>query len=210
MNKVGIFGCAGFARECADIAYAMGLHPILIAYEANEKAALKGDYDCLLESELPANHTLPLAIGIGDNGVRQKIAERYFEREFINLIHPSATFGYQQRNAVDQQRGLIIAAGVRLTNQIALGDFCILNLNATIGHDCILDAFVNVAPGANISGNVHIQSGCWIGTNAAINQGSESAKLIIGENTIVGSGSVVTKPCDSNAVYAGVPAVRKK
>ena len=46
--------------------------------------------------------------------------------------------------------GVIICAGVRLTNNIKVGNFSILNLNATVGHDTIIEHFVNVAPGKYI------------------------------------------------------------
>ena len=88
--------------------------------------------------------------------------------------------------------------------------FCIFNQNVTVAHDCVVGNFVHVAPGANVSGNVHLQDGCWIGAGAVVNQGKSDNKLRIGDNTIVGSGSVVVADCDSNAVYVGVPARRIK
>lgn len=209
MNHIGIFGCSGFARETADIAFAMGLSPVFIAYDEEEKKHTDKDFSCILESELTHFSTYPLAIGIGDNTQRQKIAARYSDRHFINLIHPSASFGYQQQQVLEASKGLIICAGVRFTNHIKISDFCIVNLNATIGHDCKIDAFVNIAPGANISGNVHIESGCWIGTNVAINQGKDHKKMVIGTRTTIGSGSVVVKSCEAHSTYIGIPAVKK-
>jgi acetyltransferase-like isoleucine patch superfamily enzyme len=49
---------------------------------------------------------------------------------------------------------------------------------------------------------------CWIGAGAIVNQGAPNMKLKIGNDTIVGSGSVVVKSCDANSIYAGVPARR--
>lgn len=210
MEKIGIFGCSGFARETADIAYALNLTPVFIAESDDALSTLGPSHEGMLESQLDSLPHLPLALGIGDNRVRSKIFHRYRHRVFSNLIHPSATFGFEQLAQLSEAQGLIICAGVRLTNNIKIGNGCILNLNTTIGHDCILEEFVNIAPSANISGNVHIKAGTWIGTNAAINQGSETNKLIIGEHTVIGSGSVVTKPCDANSVYAGVPAKKIK
>ena len=91
-----------------------------------------------------------------------------------------------------------------------MGDFCIFNQNTTIAHDCAVDSFVHVAPGANVSGSVHLKQGCWIGSGAVINQGSNTNKRVIGENTMVGAGAVVINDCEANAVYAGVPAKRIK
>lgn len=210
MTTVGIFGCSGFARETADIAHALGMTAVLIAYNKDDISHIPSQCGYMLESDLDAHPDLPLAIGIGDNQRRKQIAERFAGRQFINLIHPSVTVGFGQQALLEKQKGLILCAGVRLTNHITLGDFCIINLNATVGHDCLIEDFVNIAPGANISGNVALGEACWIGTNAAINQGSDEQKLRIGERTIIASGSVVLKPCDADAVYAGVPAVRKK
>ena len=47
------------------------------------------------------------------------------------------------------------------------------------------------------------RDGCWIGARAVILPG-----VTIGEGTIIGAGSVVTKDCEPGAVYVGVPARR--
>jgi acetyltransferase-like isoleucine patch superfamily enzyme len=101
-----------------------------------------------------------------------------------------------------------VCAGVRFTNAIEVGDFSIFNLNATVGHDVVFEPFVNISPGACISGNVHLGTGVMIGTGAAVNQGTPAAKLTIGAGTAIGSGAVVVKDCDAEAVYVGVPARR--
>ena len=50
-----------------------------------------------------------------------------------------------------------------------------------------------------------IEKNCWIGMNCIIMKG-----ITIGENTIIGAGSVVVKDCEKNSVYAGNPAVKIK
>ena len=42
---------------------------------------------------------------------------------------------------------------------------------------------------------------CWIGANAVIRPGVK-----LGDDVIVGAGSVVNKDFDSNSVIAGIPA----
>ena len=80
------------------------------------------------------------------------------------------------------------------------------DLHATIAHDCIIESYSHVGPGANVSGNVFIGSQCWIGAGAVINQGTPGQMLKIGNATQIGSGSVVIKSCLKHSVYAGVPA----
>jgi len=49
--------------------------------------------------------------------------------------------------------------------------------------------------------HVHLRRGCWIGANAIILPGVE-----IGENAVVGAGSIVTKNVPARTVVAGNPA----
>lgn len=211
MKKIGIFGTSGFAREVVDIAGELGYQTILIAKDQVDLDAFEFEGEVILERDLDRLGGIDLAIGIGENAVRQKIATRFASRgSFINLVHPTASFGKGQRARIDASQGIIICAGVRFTNNIQVGPFSIFNLNATIGHDVVVEDFVNVAPGVNVSGNVHLGTRCWIGTGAAINQGTAEAKLHIGPGTVIGSGSVVVKSCDANAVYVGIPAKRIK
>lgn len=210
-QKIGIFGTSGFAREVSDIARVAGYVPVFIARDEVEIAGFDFPYDVILEDEVPSSGLSAFSVGIGENNTRKKIATKYYKSlNFINLLHPSATFGNTQKEELQKGIGIIVCAGVRFTSNIKVGDFSIFNLNCTIGHDSIIDPYVNVAPGANISGNVHLMSGCWLGTGAVINQGSFNSKLTVGEATIIGSGAVVTKSCDANATYVGAPAKRIK
>ena len=211
MRQLGIFGTSGMAREVGDIAFASGIEPIYVARNGIEKGVWSIPAQVILEQDLGQYQGIPFVIGIGDGSVRRAVARRFRDRlRFTNLIHPTATFGASQREVLEQSIGTVVAAGVRLTSGISVGDFCIFNQNVTVAHDCVVGDFVHVAPGANISGNVHLQDGCWIGAGAVVNQGNSGNKLIIGDNTIVGSGSAVVTDCDSNAVYVGVPARRIK
>lgn len=56
------------------------------------------------------------------------------------------------------------------------------------------------ANGACYAKSVKIGNHVWIGANVHINQG-----VTIGDNTIIGSGSVVTKDIPANVVAVGVP-----
>jgi len=48
---------------------------------------------------------------------------------------------------------------------------------------------------------IHIKKNCWIGAGATILRG-----VTIGENSVVGAGSVVTKDVPDNVIVAGNPA----
>ncbi len=211
MKRFGIFGTSGMARETGDIAHDLGYTPIYIARNRAELDGWKFSDEVALETELLRYKDISYVIGIGDNAVRQRIAGRFAaEINFSNLIHTSAIFGKGQRALIEKKKGVIVAAGVRFTNNIQVGNFDIFNQGATISHDVEFGDFVHIAPGGVVSGNVVIGHGSWIGAGAIVNQGTSEKKLYIGENTVIGSGAVVIHPCESNAVYAGVPAKRIK
>lgn len=211
MRKIAIFGTSGMAREAGDIVHQLGMSPIYIAHNQDEVNRWTFSTEIVLEADTDKYVNIPCVIGIGDNLIRQRVAQRYSKQvKFCNLVHPSATFGYLQKAAIENSKGIIICAGARLTNNIQIGDFTIINQNSTIAHDTEIGGFSHLAPGSVISGNVKIESGCWIGAGAVINQGLPKKKLTIGENTMVGSGAVVIRSCQSNSVYAGIPAKRIK
>lgn len=59
--------------------------------------------------------------------------------------------------------------------------------------------------GTTIYKDIFIGNGCWIGANSTVLPGVK-----IGDGTIVAAGSVVAKDCESNCLYAGVPALKIK
>ena len=211
MSRIGIFGTSGMAREAGDIAWELGFEPVYVARDKAELDAYAFPGQIILESDIDRYHDIGYVIGIGDNSIRQHIAQRYSDRlRFTNLIHPSASFGRGQRELLEAKRGVIVCAGVRLTTNIQVGNFCIFNLNSTISHDVVVGEFVYVAPGAHVTGNVQIEARAWIGIGVAINQGTGSRKRYIGADTTIGSGAVVVSDCEPNAIYAGIPARRIK
>ena len=211
VKRVGIFGTSGMAREAGDVANDLGYTPLYFARDQTELNAWHYPAEAILESEVHRYQTMPFVIGIGENNIREKVANRYRDQlTFCNLIHTSATFGYLQRKAIECQQGIIVCAGVRFTNSIKVGNFCIFNQNATIAHDVVIGDFVHIAPGSTISGNVDVGNNCWIGAGTVLNQGTPVDKLLIGSHTIIGSGSVVIRSCEPNAVYVGVPVQKIK
>lgn len=52
---------------------------------------------------------------------------------------------------------------------------------------------------------IKLGQGCWLGTRVIILPG-----VTIGDGCIIAAGAVVTKDCDPNGLYAGVPAKRVK
>jgi sugar O-acyltransferase (sialic acid O-acetyltransferase NeuD family) len=207
MRPLFIIGTGGQARDLADIADALNYRAVFVFHDRETIANWSREQEVVHEDEAFAASTEHFAIGIGDNRIRSGVAARLRATlRFPSLIHPDTSFGRGSRGAAEAAIGTAIFAGARLTNNVAVGDFCTVNLNATLSHDVELGDFANVSPGASIAGNVRIGEGAWIGVGAAVNQGTDARKLEIGAWTTIGSGAVVLRDCEPNSVYAGVPA----
>lgn len=97
--------------------------------------------------------------------------------------------------------GTIICAGNMITVDIKIGKHNIINLGCTIGHDAVLEDYVTLYPSVNVSGMVHVGHTSELGTGTQIIQG-----IAIGENTVIGAGTVVVKDIPSDVTAVGSPA----
>ena len=78
--------------------------------------------------------------------------------------------------------GTVILSGARISPLAKLGRHVCLSYGCLIGHDCEIQDYVTVLPGAAISGDTLLGEASMIGTNAAVVQ-----KLKIGAGAIVGA-----------------------
>lgn len=202
-----ILGASGHAFDIADVAATCGYRVIFVTHRQDEIEGWHHHDPIVEEATALAHERACFAIGIGDNRARAGLAKRIGEgRRFPSLIHPDTSFGRGTRAAVEAARGSVVMAGARFTGGIVVGDFVTINLGATVSHDVELGNYVNLSPGAHIAGNVRVGEGAWLGIGVAVNQGRPDAKLSIGAWTTIGSGAVVTRDCDANSLYVGVPA----
>ena len=96
-----------------------------------------------------------------------------------------------------------IGRGVRIHAQVFVPEFSILEQECWLGPNVVLtNAKYPKAPKAKneLKGAI-IRKNVKIGANATILPG-----VIIGANSLIGAGSVVTKDTDANSIYAGNPA----
>lgn len=208
MKKIAIFGYSGFASEIADICDAVNYAEVVYLSEGvMEHSELNGikiiEEHCVLEL---AASGFEFAIGVSSPVIRKSIYQKFKQLNFPNLIHPSATFGRGQIELISKSKGLVVAAGARFMSGINVGDFVVVSLNSTIGHDCHIGSYASIMPGANISGNVFIDEEVFVGSGAVVLQGLANQKLHICKSLTVGAGSVVTKSFFDGVIVVGVPA----
>jgi len=140
-------------------------------------------------------------IAIGDNWIRGnvylQISSLVPDFEFINAIHPSVIIG----NNVKIGKGVTAMAGVIFNPKSVIGDFTFFATGAQVEHDCIISEFASISAGSVTGGYVKL------GKCSALTLGvTVLDRLEIGENTVVGAGSLVLKSLPSNVLVYGNPA----
>ena len=139
---------------------------------------------------------------VGENRARLHLVRQVAARGMLNLKawtlwHPQATIGQD----VTIGEGTCLAPGSIITTRVRFGEHCILNVKASVSHDCEVGDFVNINPGAVICGNVKIGTGCYIGAGATIID-----KVSIGAWTTIGAGATVIDDLPAGVTAVGVPA----
>ncbi|MBS1586548.1 MAG: acetyltransferase [Bacteroidetes bacterium] len=207
MKKIAVYGAGGFGREVKmliDQINAASMTYEFVGYfdDGTAKGTMVNGYPVLGGWEELNLYSEPLCIAyaIGSPATKKKIIDR-ISNPYVStpsLIHPNVLIGTDD---VTVGEGCIICAGCIITINIRIGKFVILNLACTVGHDTVIEDYASFMPGVNISGEVNIKEGVYVGTGAKIiNQ------LDIGRFTIVGAGAVVSKTLPDECTAVGIPA----
>lgn len=142
-------------------------------------------------------------VALGDNYLREKIVLEILNQlpgfEFINaiasnvLLSPTASLG----------AGNVILPGVNINSEAQIGNHCIINTNSSLEHNCSMADFSSLSAGVTTGGYFSL------GRYSAIALGvTVLDRVSIGENVVVGSGSLVMKNLDDHGLYYGSPAKR--
>lgn len=206
--KIAIFGSSGQARDAADVCDAAGCSPVLFIDRAE---GLDARFGITVMAESRASQLAAegyyFLIGVGSNRLRKKIWSAHPDLPYVNVVHPTVTFGRNSRQSLDATFGNVLSAGVRITNNVEFGNFGIYNINCTVSHDCRMGDFVNICPGANVTGCVHVDEGGYVGAGAVVIQGRSCRDMMtVGAYATIGAGAVVTRDVAAGAVVKGVPA----
>lgn len=196
MNKVVVFGAGGHARVVIDCLQDQG---ITVAGVFDAKPVSSENYPAipyLGNYDTRVAHDLPMIIAIGNNLSRKTLSEKS-SHKFAVAIHPSASVS---ANATVAEGTMILHRAILQTRSI-VGRHVILNTGSQVDHDCVLEAFVHIGPGAVLCGSITVGEGALIGAGAVITPG-----ITIGKWAIVGAGAVVIENVPDHATVVGSPA----
>jgi acetyltransferase-like isoleucine patch superfamily enzyme len=143
----------------------------------------------------------------------------FYLGEYIRLYYYKCTLEGVGREVVFKYGSFCQYRKANIGNRVLIGYYSVLG-EITTGDDILVGGFVNFLSGTkqhsfsypNIPINrqnalgrqrIYIGSNLWIGSNSVI-------AADIGDHCIIGTGSVLLKPAESNAIYSGNPAQKIK
>lgn len=135
------------------------------------------------------------AICVADNNLKEELAKRFDRFNFPKIIHPKSIVATDAH----VNKGTIVNPGAILQPECEVGIFCMIHSTSVVEHNCILDRFVNIGPGVKLCGHVEV------GKKTTIYTGSVVAPTVkIGDNCIIGAGSVVLHDVPNNSRVWGI------
>ncbi|MDQ0619538.1 PglD-related sugar-binding protein [Arthrobacter globiformis] len=147
-------------------------------------------------------NSLSIAVGIGDNGIRNRLADAIIADADLRhlagpLVAASAT--------VDPTASLGALSQVCEHAHVGpladIGSAVIVNSGAIVEHDVGVGSGSHLAPGAVLLGASLVGNRVFVGSGARILPG-----CTVGGRSVIGAGAVVTRDLAGGATYIGVPA----
>lgn len=191
IDKVTLYGAGGHCKVVIDILQSLGYEVTQVVDDSPNASSILN-----IPLLLPGKSYDNVIVSIGNCQVREQIVNNITANKYITAIHPTAIVSKTAKIG----KGTVIVQGAIVQACSIIGDHCIVNTKASIGHDVMLKDFVHVASGATICGGATIGKGTWIGAGSVVKQGVK-----IGENCMIGAGSVVVKDIPDNVVAYGNP-----
>jgi len=153
----------------------------------------------LLATLCQAKPMLHVALAIGDNAARRRVARQVSRLGFTcpPLVHPAAVVS----SAALIGLGSVVCAGSFVGPGSTVGTAVIINTHAAVDHDCRLEDFVHIGPGATLAGGVCVGSGTLVGAGATVIPG-----IRIGRRCIIGAGATVIHDVPAGQTVVGCPA----
>ena len=128
--------------------------------------------------------------GLPGSELRKGLATKFSELgyRFATIVASSATVS----RTATLGEGAQVLPRATINAGVSIGMHSILNTGSIVEHDCSIESYVHIAPGATICGGAKIREGAQIGPNSVVAQG-----LNIGEHSIIGAGVSVVRSLEN-------------
>ncbi len=204
-QAVVIYGGGGHGKSLIDLIRLLGDHPLagviddgMPAGEQLMGLTVLGGAEVL--PELMARG-LQLAVnavgGVGDVSSRVRVFERILAAGLTcpTMVHPTAFVEPSAKLAA----GVQVFPHAYVGSEVEVGFGAIINTAAVVSHDCSLEDYVNIAPGALLAGGVRIGERTLVGMGVTVN-----LNVTIGPGALIGNSAVVKRDVPAETVvHAG-------
>ena len=202
MEKLIIIGAGKFGREV--YTWITHLNKFIIkGFLDNRPNILEGfNYDTPIlgsaEDYIPEEEDIFIC-AIGYPRIKKELCTAIENKggKFINIIHPSAVLGSNIKMGV----GNIICPNAVISSDIEIGNHNTINVLSSIAHDTKIGNYCQINILINVTGNVILEDLVLLNSSCVIAPG-----ILIGEDSIVGAGSIVLKHIPKGVVVFGNPA----
>lgn len=140
-----------------------------------------------------------VALGIGDNFIRGRIAEQCsgWGAELATAVHPTASVSASACLGV----GTVVMAQAAINPCSRIGRGAVINTGAVVEHDVHVGEYAHIAPNATMAGASRLGTYSLLALNAAILQ-----CVRVGSYSVLGAGAVAVRDIPDHVVAFGVPA----
>lgn len=209
MQKTIVYGASGHGKVVADILLSRE-DPSFVGF-VDDRAELQGTKVLgfpvfgegrWLEEEI-GKERVRVALGVGDNVARQRLAEKCLAwgAELATLVHPTASVS---RSAL-LGAGTVVMAQAAISPNARIGRGSIVNTGAVVEHDVVIGDYAHVAPNASMGGASSLGDCSFLALSATVLQ-----CVKVGSHSIVGAGAVAVRDIPDYVVAFGVPATIRR
>lgn len=164
------------------------LHPKAVISSIREYQPDEGDY---------------FLCAVGKPHIKAELSTTLLEKGLqpATLIHPSVIIGRKVEIGI----GSILCPNVVLTCDIRLGKFVTLNVATAVGHDSVIGDWSQTSAFCDLTGASKVGRRVFFGSRASLLPG-----ISVGDDAVVGAGSVVIRDVEAGETVFGVPAAPLK
>lgn len=208
MQKLVLVGGGGHCKACIDVIERTNQYEIHGILDSSDLAGssvlgynvIGTDADILKYKEQGCQFLITVG-QIKTAMIRKRIFQLLEEHAAVlaTVISPDA---YVSKHA-KIGRGTIVMHNSIVNAAAQVGENCILNTGCLIEHDSIVGHHTHVSTLAVINGGCTVGNEVFIGSNATI-----SNQVRIGDQVVIGAGSLIIKNTGQPGIYSGSPAKR--
>lgn len=205
MQTVLVYGAGGHGKVVADILRAgsdsrlAGFVDDRVELQSSHVLGLPVLGDGCWLGRTAQTSRITVALGIGDNCARQRVAERClgWGVELATLVHPSATVS----ESAQLGPGTVVMAQAVINAGAVTRSGVIVNTGAIVEHDVQIGEFAHLSPNAAMGGTSRLGRRSHLGLGAVVIE-----CVNVGSYTTIGAGAVVIRDIPDGVVAFGVPA----